>query len=145
MRKRTYQHWKQRRCLDAKIRRQHKKVQKKTDDSDKKQCRKQKHQQNKNNQKTKMRRETTVWTVQATNKRKLGYGSERETLREQTESLLIAAKKTNKQTKKQKQKKPSHKKRNKAIRTNYVKVRIDKTQKIADVDYVVIERKRSVL
>ena len=46
-------------------------------------------------------------------------------LKKETESLLIAA-------------------QNNAIRTNHIKVRIDKTQKIANLGYVVIETKPSI-
>ena len=48
-----------------------KKVRGKTDYSDQKQYRQKKHQRNKNNQETKMRRKTTLWIFQATNKRNL--------------------------------------------------------------------------
>ena len=47
-------------------------------------------------------------------------------LKKETESLLITA-------------------QNNAIRTNYMKVKIIKTQKIANVGYVVIETKRSII
>ena len=48
-----------------------KNARRKTAYSDQKQYRQHKHQQNKNNQKTKMRRKTTVWIFQATKKRNL--------------------------------------------------------------------------
>ena len=53
-------------------------------------------------------------------------GQEKGNLKRETEILLIAAK-------------------NNAIRTNYVKARIDKTKKkkIADLDYAMIQTKRS--
>ena len=53
--------------VEASIQRLHKKAQMKTDYSHQKQYRQHKHRQNKNNQKTKIGRKTTVWTFQATN------------------------------------------------------------------------------
>ena len=103
-------------------------AQRKTDYNDEKQYRQQKHQQ-KNNQKTKIESKTTVLTFQATNKRNLtreNLDMIKESLKRETEPLLIAD-------------------QNNAIRTNYIKARIDKIQKIVDVDYVVIETKRSII
>ena len=61
-------------CVDGAIQRPgrlHLKMQWKIDYSHQKQCRQRKHQQNKNNQLTKMGRKTTVWIFQAINKRNL--------------------------------------------------------------------------
>ena len=67
---------------------------------------------------------TNLWAFQATNKqishKRLGHSKERE-----TESLLVAA-------------------QNNVIRTNEVKVRIVRHNKIADVDFVVVETNRSI-
>ena len=52
-------------------RRLHKKARRKTDYSHQKQYRQHKHQPNKNNQKTRMGRKITIWTLQATNERNL--------------------------------------------------------------------------
>ena len=52
-------------------RRLYKKTRNKTDYSGQKQYRQHKHQQNKNNQETKIGRKTNVWTFQETNKRNL--------------------------------------------------------------------------
>ena len=46
-------------------------MRRKTDDSHQKPYGQQNHQQNRNNQKTKIRRKTTQWALQATNKRNL--------------------------------------------------------------------------
>ena len=53
------------------------------EDCDQKHYRQHKHQQKKNIQKTKMRRDTTLWTFQVTNShiKKLGHGYEKETKR----------------------------------------------------------------
>ena len=71
---------------------------------------------NENNQKTKMGRKTAVWLLPETNKRNFTEGTwtwlRKGNLKRETESFLIAA-------------------RNNAIRTKYVKAKIDK---IADVD-----------
>ena len=60
-----------------------------------------------------MGRKTTVWTIQATNKRNLRWENldmaKKRSLKRENESLLIAA-------------------QNNAIRSNYVKAKIDKTQ-----------------
>ena len=74
--------------------------------------------------KIKTGRKTTVWRFQATNKilqEKTWTWLRKGNLKREN-SLQIAAK-------------------NNAIRTKYIKVRIDKTQKIADLGYVVIETK----
>ena len=78
----------------------------KSDLSHQKQCKQRNHQQNRNNQKTKMR------TFQATNEishEKTWTWLIRGSLRRETEFPTIAA-------------------QNNAIRTNYIKARIDKTQ-----------------
>ena len=81
------------------------------DYNNQKQYRQHKHQQDKNNQKTKMKkkqrnncRDITSDKRAKSHKRKLRHGSEKETLREK---LLIAAE---------------------SVRTNYANARIDKTQ-----------------
>ena len=75
--------------------------------------RKHKHQPNRNNEKLKMGRKQTVWTLQVTNKRKSDEKTwtwlRKRNLKKETESLLIAAQNT-------------------AMRINYIKARIDKTQ-----------------
>ena len=90
-----------------------KKAQRKTGYSDQKQYRQNKHQQNKNNQKTKIERKTTVWIFQETNKKNVSCERiwtwlRKGNLKRETESLLRAAQVN-------------------AIKTNYVKARIDKT------------------
>ena len=71
------------------------KMLRKTDYSDKKQYKQHKHQQNKNNQKTKMGTKTIVWTFQATNRKisheKIWICQRKGSLKRETESLLIAA------------------------------------------------------
>ena len=54
-----------------------KKARRKTDYSDQKRYRQHKHQQNKNNQRTKMERKTTVWIFQETKKRSLDRAKKR--------------------------------------------------------------------
>ena len=71
-----------------------------------------------------MGRKTSLWTVQATNQQnltqKIWTWLKKANLKRENDSLLKAA-------------------QNNAIRTNYVKLRRGKTQKIANVHYVVIE------
>ena len=90
--------------------REHKQEQRKTNYNNQKLYRLYKHQQNRNNQKTKMGRKTNMWTLQLTNKWNLtqenwSMAKKSKTFRG-TESLLIAA-------------------QNNFIRTNYIKARIN--------------------
>ena len=99
--------------IDARTRKLQKKAERKTDYSNQKQCRQHKDHQNDNNQETKMRRKTTVWTFQMTHKQnsheKTWTWQRKRNFKRETESLLITAQKN-------------------AIRTNHIKARIDKTQ-----------------
>ena len=111
--KRTCQHSRLRGCIDITTRRQHKKVRSKTDCSYQKQYRQHKHQQNKNNYKKKMDKKQLYGHF----KRQTSKISHQKTwtwlrkghLNRETETILRAA-------------------QNNTIKTNYVKVRINKTQ-----------------
>ena len=77
-----------------------------------------------------MGRKTNVWTFEATNKlnltrENLDSAEKKGCLQRETESLRIAAK-------------------NNAIRTNCVKPKKQRQDKIADVNYVVIKMKPSI-
>ena len=80
---------------------------------------------------TEMGRKTTVWIFHATKSpgeishEKTWTWLRRGNLKRETESLLIVA-------------------QNNAIRTNYIKAKIDNTQKIASVDYVMTKTKQFI-
>ena len=102
----------------------------KTDNSHQKRYRQQKNQQNWNNQKTKVGRKTSVYTLQATNKQSLTWEN------------LDRAKKGKPYEKDGISSHSCTKQRHK----DYVEAKKKSTRcnKIADVDYVVIETKRSL-
>ena len=95
-RKRTHQHSRERRCIDATTRRLCKKAQWKTGYSrPERNADNINHQLNKDNHKTIEQRKTTVWTFHAANKRNLKRGNltwlRKEKIKGGTQFLLIAS------------------------------------------------------
>ena len=128
-RMRTCHHWRQHWRIDTTTWRLHRKAHRKTNYSHQKQHWRHKDQQNNNNQKTKWEEKLIYGCFKQLTSNisheKIWTWLRKGNIKRETESFLITA-------------------QNNAIRTNYIKARIDKTQQNSRWGCVVIETKPSI-